>query len=128
MTTPGMRGLHDVTHGARPRLCGRRPMHAFCRRYQYERFGRRVKRSWNQAGGAGWRLTASGLYVYGAGGEILVEYRSESRSSDIGVSEIVRFFSQRSCATAYLRRRRVPGKKVVLQSSCRHTAASTRVR
>jgi len=53
-------------------------MHAFCRRYQYERFGRRVKRSWNQAGGAGWRLTASGLYVYGAGGEILVEYRSES--------------------------------------------------
>jgi len=55
-------------------------------------------------------------------------YAPESRSPDISVSEIDRFFSQRSSATACLRRRQVPGKKVTLQSSCRHTAATTRVR
>jgi hypothetical protein len=38
----------------------------------------------------------------------------ESRSPDISVSEIDPFFSQRSSATACLRRRRVPGMSTII--------------
>jgi len=74
------RGSRNVVwDGAgRPKQVWRASDGALYGSYRYDPLGRRVKKTWNYPNGSGQQLTGSELYVYGAGGEILVEYRSES--------------------------------------------------